>query len=88
MGCTLPVHLLRCLPPQLDEAWSICIRHPQTLPSVLEGLHPTRRVVSPPCLLCAAAWGAGWFIGAGDVIELSGNSCFMAVTMTVFKEVH
>lgn len=39
----------------------------------------------PPVCTCTGHRGT---YGRRDIIELSGNRCFMAVTMTVFKEVH
>lgn len=69
--CTTSHAALR---PQPDEAWCTCfLPPPGPLPFFL-GVSHSCRGLTPPCLLGAAAWGSGWFIGAGDVIELSGNS--------------
>lgn len=81
------------MPPLLPDwmkARCTCLCHLQNLSFCPQGLAPPT-VVSPshPCRLCAAVWGTGWFMDAGDIIELSGNSyVFMAVTMMVFKELH
>lgn len=77
-------------PPRLDEG-PMHLPLPSPEPFLLPpgACTPNHGLTPRPRLLCAAMWGTGWFIDAGDIIELSGNSSvFMAVTMTVFKEVH